>query len=464
MKSGGLHRHLVRQLRKLGLSVEAPPSAAAWYSFLDGVARTYEDSDLERYTLERSVGLFEGEMRELNNKLEAERDRMRLVFEMAPVGILRAELDGTLTLTNPALQRMLGFSGDELGAMTTSDILHPDDRGALLGSMAAMVATATRTPLTVQGRLPSKRGATIHINLSASLALGGGGEPLFTIAIVKDISERLRLEMELRQAQKLEAVGRLAAGIAHEINTPIQFIGDNTSFVQSAFADLMTLCGAYMRIVHPLQSSLAAEQRAELREAEEAADIEYLNANVVPAFAATLDGVARVSGIVKAMKAFAHPGQVEKVHADLNAAIESTLIVVANELKYVATVHTEFGVLPLVPCFVSDLNQVFLNLFINAAHSIGDVVGTSGERGTISVATHAESASVVISVTDTGTGIPLTVQPRIFDPFFTTKEVGRGSGQGLAISRAVVQQHGGTLTFETEPGKGTTFFVRLPTI
>ena len=463
MSTGGLHRHLVRQLRKLGLSIETPPSPAAWASFLDGVGRTYEDSDLERYTLERSVGLFEGEMRELHNKLEGERDRMRLVFEMAPVGILRAELDGALTLTNPALQRMLGFSGDELGAMATSDILHPEDRGALLSSLAVMVTAGARTPLTVQGRLLSKSGATIHINLSASVALGGEGEPLFTIAIVKDISERLRLEMELRQAQKLEAVGRLAAGIAHEINTPIQFIGDNTSFVQSAYADLMTLCGMYMRIVHPLQSTLPADQRAELVKAEETADIEYLNANVAPALAATLAGVARVSEIVKAMKAFAHPGQVEKTYSDLNAAIGSTLIVVANELKYVANVHTELGLLPLVPCFVGDLNQVFLNLLINAAHAIGDVVGRSGDKGTISVATYTESDSVVISITDTGTGIPLAAQPHIFDPFFTTKEVGRGSGQGLAISRAAVRQHGGTLTFETEMGKGTTFFIRLPT-
>jgi PAS domain S-box-containing protein len=358
---------------------------------------------------------------------------------------------------------MLGFSGDELGAMTTSDILHPEDRGALLNSLAVMTTAGIRAPLTVQGRLLSKSGATIHINLSASVALGDQGEPLFTIAIVKDISERLRLEMELRQAQKLEAVGRLAAGIAHEINTPIQFIGDNTSFVQSAYADLMTLCGMYMRIVHPLRSTLPADQRAELVKAEEAADIEYLNANVAPALAATLAGVARVSEIVKAMKAFAHPGQVEKTHSDLNAAIGSTLIVVANELKYVANVHTELGVLPLVPCFVSDLNQVFLNLFINAAHAITDVVGRSGDKGTISVATYTESDSVVISITDTGTGIPLAVQPHIFDPFFTTKEVGRGSGQGLAISRAAVRQQGGTLTFETAMGKGTTFFIRLPT-
>ena len=459
-----MHRHLVRQLRKLGLSLEAPPSAAAWASFLYGVGRTYEDSDLERYTLERSVGLFEGEMRDLNNKLEGERDRMRLVFEMAPVGILRAELDGTLTLTNPALQRMLGFSSGELGAMTTSDILHPEDRDALLGSLAAMVAAGSRTPFTVQGRLLNKSGATIHINLSASVALGSGGEPLFTIAIVKDITERLRLELELRQAQKLEAVGRLAAGIAHEINTPLQFIGDNTAFVHSAFSDLMTLCGVYMRIVQPLKCTLEPEQRAEVEQAEQTADVDYLSANVVPAFSATLAGVARVSGIVKAMKAFAHPGQIEKIHSDLNAAIDSTLIVVAHELKYVATVHTEFGVLPLVPCFVSDLNQVFLNLLMNAAHAISDVVGGSGDKGTISVATYTESDSVVIAISDTGTGIPPAVQPRIFDPFFTTKEVGRGSGQGLAISRAVVQQHGGSLTFETEAGKGTTFFVRLPTI
>jgi signal transduction histidine kinase len=163
------------------------------------------------------------------------------------------------------------------------------------------------------------------------------------------------------------------------------------------------------------------------------------------------------------MKAFAHPDHGERAVADLNAALRDTLTVATNELKYVAKVETDFGKIPAVPCFVNDLNQVFLNLLVNAAHAIGDVVGKSGRLGVIRVRTYLEGSIVVIAISDTGTGIPEAVQGRIFDPFFTTKEVGKGTGQGLALARAVVvDQHGGSLTFETEMGKGTTFFVRIP--
>jgi signal transduction histidine kinase len=163
------------------------------------------------------------------------------------------------------------------------------------------------------------------------------------------------------------------------------------------------------------------------------------------------------------MKAFAHPDRHERATADLNAALHDTLTVATNELKYVAAVETDFGKIPAVPCFVSDLNQVFLNLLVNAAHAIGDVVGTTGQLGVIRVRTYLEGSVVVIAISDTGTGIPEAVRGRIFDPFFTTKEVGKGTGQGLALARAVVvDRHGGSLTFETEMGKGTTFLVRIP--
>jgi signal transduction histidine kinase len=139
------------------------------------------------------------------------------------------------------------------------------------------------------------------------------------------------------------------------------------------------------------------------------------------------------------------------------------LTVATNELKYVAMVETDFGDIPAVPCFVSDLNQVFLNLLVNAAHAIADVVGKSGQRGVIRVRTYLEGSVVVVAISDTGTGVPEEVRGRIFDPFFTTKEVGRGTGQGLALARSVVvERHGGSLTFETEMGKGTTFFIRIP--
>jgi two-component system NtrC family sensor kinase len=180
-------------------------------------------------------------------------------------------------------------------------------------------------------------------------------------------------------------------------------------------------------------------------------------------FESCQDGISRISTIVRAMKEFAHPDQSEMASADLNRALQTTLAVAKNEYKYVADVTTDFGDLPPVLCHVGDLNQVFLNLIVNAAHAIGDVVGKGGSKGTIRITTCQEGDSARIDIADTGSGIPEAIRQRIFDPFFTTKEVGKGTGQGLAIARSiVVTKHHGSLTFESEVGKGTTFTIRLP--
>jgi signal transduction histidine kinase len=259
-------------------------------------------------------------------------------------------------------------------------------------------------------------------------------------------------------------VGRLAAGFAHEINTPIQFVGDNVNFVSSAMTDLLTLCSRYRALCDKASAApLDASDQAQLESAEQAADLDFIRENVPAAIKATLDGVGRVAHIVQSMKAFAHPDKDERSMADLNAALRSTLTVAGNEIKYVAHVETDLGELPPVACFLSDLNQVFLNLLVNAAHAIADVVGDSGQRGLIRVRSRVEGSQVVVSISDSGTGIPEAIRARIFDPFFTTKEVGKGTGQGLALAHAVVvEEHRGTLTFDTTLGVGSTFHVRLP--
>jgi signal transduction histidine kinase len=204
---------------------------------------------------------------------------------------------------------------------------------------------------------------------------------------------------------------------------------------------------------------------AALQEALDAADVAYLQTEIPKAVEQTLDGVSRVATIVLAMKDFSHPEQKDKSSTDLNRAIQSTLIVARNELKYVADVVTDFDEdLPPILCYPSDLNQVFLNLLVNAAHAIADVVGDGNTgKGTITVSTRRDGGNVIIAITDTGTGIPEEVRDRVFEHFFTTKEVGKGTGQGLSIARAVVvEKHGGEITFSTETGKGTTFYVKLP--
>jgi signal transduction histidine kinase len=278
--------------------------------------------------------------------------------------------------------------------------------------------------------------------------------------IARDLEQSRALEAETRQAQKLEAVGRLASGVAHEINTPIQFVGDSIHFARDACQGLLDLVGVYRRATQ----RLPPEQLAELTAAEDAADLEYTVAELPRTFERTLDGVQRVATIVRSLKEFAHPEGGDKTVADVNRALASTLTVARNEVKYVADVETDFGDLPPVACHVGELNQVFLNLVVNAAHAIQDRGGKGNDdRGTIRIVTRAEEEHVTISISDDGCGIPEAIRSRVFDPFFTTKSVGRGTGQGLAVARnVIVDKHGGTLTFDSRLGQGTTFCIRLP--
>jgi PAS domain S-box-containing protein len=292
------------------------------------------------------------------------------------------------------------------------------------------------------------------------------GTPIGFLLLGVDVTERRFLEAQLTQTQKLESIGRLAAGIAHEINTPTQYVGDNTRFLQDAFGDLRQLMEKYGNLLTASKNGgVSPELINEVESAAQEADVEYLLEEIPQAISQSLEGVDRVAHIVRAMKEFSHPGVEEKTSVDLNKAIESTITVARNEWKYVADMVTELDAsLPLVPCLPGDINQVFLNIIVNAAHAIADVVGDGSEdKGTIAIATRRDGDWVEVRISDTGKGIPESVRSRIFDPFFTTKEVGKGTGQGLAIARSVVvDKHGGTITFETEAGKGTTFIVRLP--
>jgi len=286
----------------------------------------------------------------------------------------------------------------------------------------------------------------------------------FLVGVMRDVTERKWLEVQLGHARKLEAVGQLAAGVAHEINTPTQYVGDGVHFLKTAFDGYRLLTSYYRHAVEVLEKICAHEALvAEIRRVEEDVDLEYLDTNVPASIESCKDGISRISTIVRAMKEFAHPDQSEMAPADLNQALRTTLAVARNEYKYVAEVVTEFNDLPAVVCHVGDLNQVFLNLIVNAAHAIADVVGQGELKGTIRIRTLEEGDQVRIDITDTGSGIPESIRHRIFDPFFTTKEVGKGTGQGLAIARSIiVSKHHGSLTFESEVGKGTTFSIRLP--
>ena len=282
--------------------------------------------------------------------------------------------------------------------------------------------------------------------------------------LMLDITEVRRRGLEVAASQKLESVGRLAAGVAHEINTPVQFVTDNVHFVRTSMTDIAAVVLAYRALQQAVQSQgdvIGAAQRA--AEAEISADLDYILENAPLAIESSIEGLGRIATIVRSMKEFAHPDQAVKQPADLNQAIRSTLVVAHNEYKYVAQIDAQLGDLPLVPCHLGEINQVILNLLVNASHAIADVVKDTGNLGKLTVRSGVDGEHVEISISDTGMGIPEAVRAKIFDPFFTTKEVGKGTGQGLAIARSViVNKHGGTLRFETECNKGTTFFIRLP--
>jgi len=284
--------------------------------------------------------------------------------------------------------------------------------------------------------------------------------------LADELAHRKRVELELAHVHKLEAIGRLAAGIAHEINTPAQYVGDNLRFLKDAFDGLETLLAGLAGFATEAgESETAAARLAQIKTQTEDADLSYLCREIPVALQQSLEGVEQIAGIVRAMKEFAHPGCEDKQPVDINQLIENTLTVTRNQWKHVAEVTTDFDPsLPPVPCVAASMRQVILNLLVNAAEAIAEAIADGPARmGTITVRTSRQNEWLEIQVADTGKGIPKEIQPKVFEPFFTTKDVGKGTGQGLALARAIVfEKHGGTIHFQTEVGRGTTFVVRLP--
>ncbi len=285
-------------------------------------------------------------------------------------------------------------------------------------------------------------------------------------ALEATLQELKQTQAMMLHAEKLSSIGQLASGIAHEINTPIQYVGDNTQFLEDAFSGINALLERCEKLLAMAKEGRVDDQLVkEIVELQQQTDIEYLVKEIPKAIEQSRDGVHRVTAIVKAMKNFSHPGTEEKTTIDLRESIETTITVARNAWKYVANIQREFDPhLPSVRCYPGELNQVLLNLIVNAAHTIGDVLGSHPtERGTITVGTRRDGGWVEMFIRDTGTGIPEEIRAKIFDPFFTTKEIGKGTGQGLAIARSVIlDKHEGTIECQSEVGKGTTFVIRLP--
>ncbi|HEC31723.1 MAG TPA: response regulator [Deltaproteobacteria bacterium] len=312
-------------------------------------------------------------------------------------------------------------------------------------------------------RMDGKKGL-LGISLNPIFTDNNGNPGILFLAA--DITERRILEEQLAQAQKLEAIGQLAAGIAHEINTPTQYVGDNLRFLGDAFSDILELMKKYEELLQRVKKDNSVSEKInEIEELADELDFQTLIEEIPKAIEEGLEGISRVTEIVRATKEFSHPNMKEKVPIDINHALENTITVARNEWKYVAEIETDFDTdLPLVPCIPGEINQAIINLIVNAVHSISDIVGEgSGGKGKITIRTSKVGQWCEIVIRDTGCGIPEELRDRIFEPFFTTKEVGRGTGQGLAIvHRVIVEKHGGRIHFESEVGKGTSFFIKIP--
>ena len=415
-----------------------------------------------------SVGVaFENITERKQAEIELQRVLLQTEQMLGAISSILIGLDsnGFVTTWNGTARSTFGQSATDVFGLQFSECDIKWDWEQILPAMEECAAGTI--PIHIEDLVYTKsdgKDGYLDISINPIKSLSGDHQGMLVLA--SDVSERRLLQSQLSQAQKLESIGQLAAGIAHEINTPIQYVGDNTRFFKDAFTCVKD-------VLSHTQGLIRAAEKAGLNDpvvqktshAYAAADIEYLLDEVPNAIQQSLDGVERVACIVRAMKEFSHPGSTDKAAVDLNKALESTITVAKSEWKYVATMETDFDRdIPMLSCFAADLNQVFLNIIVNAAHAIGDVVGDGAQGlGQITVKTRSIKDHVEVRISDTGTGMSEEIQKRIFDPFFTTKGVGKGTGQGLAISHSVVvDKHGGQLLVETEIGKGSVFIIRLP--
>ena len=392
---------------------------------------------------------------------EAELTRIREALDDCGSAVVMLDRQGRATYINAAFGLLFGYTNDTAEELRIQEVFL--DRDEAMEVFATVLAGGQW-----EGELSmrARRGTTFPALLRITPVLDDEFEIAGVLCILNDITERKQLEAQLIQAQNLKSVGQLAAGIAHEINTPTQYVSDNTRFFKDCCDDLFQLIDHYEALEEGIhnQSGLA-EALAAVESCRAEIDLDYLRDDMPRAIEQTLEGVGRVSQIVGAMRQFTHGGGDEKRLIDLNKAIEATATVARSEWKYVAELETMLDpAMPLVPCLPGAINQVLLNLIVNASHAIAGVVGDgTGAKGKITLVSRVVNDYAEIRVRDTGTGIPESARDRVFEPFFTTKDVGKGTGQGLAISHAVVvDKHGGSLTFETETGAGSTFIVRLP--
>lgn len=414
--------------------------------------------------VESHVNKLESLVSKRTQELHTSQSLFRLILENTHDVILVIDASGRRIYSSPARERLLGLIDNEMSDVPFWSMIHPDEAEEVKEAAARVFASGQRETITMRCR--HREGHYLHFEASLNSVNDDDGKSLYLVIAARDITERYKIELQTRLNQKLESIGLLAAGVAHEINTPTQFISDNVRFLTEGFGKLDQIIKGYRDLLKQVDAAgqLSAEMAA-IRRLEKECELEYYQGEVPRTLEQSLAGLGRVARIVRSLKEFSHPGSPTLAPVDLNHAIDNAIEVCRHEWKYVADVVTEFDpTLPLVPCLADELNQAVLNLLINAGHAIGDArVPGSEARGTITVKTQHSEGWAVISITDTGVGIPEGIHDRVFEPFFTTKALGKGTGQGLPIVRSVVVgKHQGKVSFTSQVGKGATFIIHLP--
>lgn len=399
-------------------------------------------------------------------KTEAMRSRLAAAIKHAAEIVIITDIDGTIVYVNPAFEKVTGYSYTEAVGETPRILKSGEHKPKFYANLWGKLAKGK----TWSGRFVNlrKNGEAYTQDSTIAPIRDNRGTIIGYVELARDISQQLVIEGQLRQAQKLESIGELAAGIAHEINTPSQYVLSNLQFIEESQSKLFTMLDRSQELVDHLKKPADDRDNDKLEALVSSAidekELQFLKEDVPNAVDESMDGLKRISTIVQSVKQLAHPGEMTKGYHDLNQIIRDAVTVSTNEWKYVAEIEFDLAEgLPTVNCLKGEVGQVVLNLIVNSAHAIEGEKDATCTRGTISLKTYAKDDSVVFEVKDNGTGMPESIQQRIFDPFFTTKDVGKGTGQGLAITHnVIVNMHSGSIRVESEEGNGTTFIVELP--
>lgn len=416
----------------------------------------------EVHQLSTSFTSLVASLKQARDSVRSRAAETEALLQSIPAVMIGVDPQGKIALWNAEATRSFGLIPKQALGRELSEVPIPWEGGIVPAELKVAVEDRSAA-LLPEVKFVDTKGCNRLLSVTTTPVAYGAGST-GSLILGSDMTEQRSLEAQVRHSQKLESVGQLAAGIAHEINTPIQYVGHSVHFLQEAFDDMGAVLVDYKKLKDCVNEVEGAATLLEnIERSEEQADLELLEEEVPGAIDRAIEGVNRVATIVGAMKRFAHPGASELAPTDINEAVRTTLTVANNEVRYVADVQLHLGNIPAVECDLGDINQVLLNLIVNAAHAIEERVKGTDEKGTITIRTRSLGDRISLEVSDTGMGIPADVAENIYDPFFTTKEVGKGTGQGLAIAHNIIREkHSGELSFETRAGVGTTFKIILP--